>query len=169
MIGRQITRVVFVGDSTVEQLFTTLVHLVTDNTRDILDNNTVVVHNIDNNVRLELHSLDFVNYTDIGEATLAIFGVGSQWLQHKHQNQRQEKEQAIVGDGKLKVYNYFKEYLQRVEELKKDLENLAEKTNILWFLDQEDSNEMMSDKNMVVLNEIAQNILAKIGVSREKS
>lgn len=167
MICRQVTRVVFVGDSTVEQLFTTLVDLVTDTTRDILDNNTVVVNNEDNTLRLELHSMDIVNYTDIGEATLAIFGVGSKWLGDKQQNRRPEKEQDIV-DGKLKVYNYFKEYLQRVEELKKDLVNIAEKTNILWFLDQEDSNEIISYKNMIVLNEIAQNILAKIGVSRKK-
>ena len=62
------------------------------------------------------------------------------------------------------MYQYFKKYLENVEKLKKSLENIPKTNNIIWFLDQEDSNTIVSRKDKVIMNEIARNIVVRIGV-----
>ena len=180
-----VTRILFVGDSTVSKLFDTLLKLseeLEDLTTEQNDSNAVIVKNDLKSFSVELHDLSTFDFKAVDEATLVIIGAGVEWLEkqdkefilNKLKQPIKSSAQAISNEPvttfqkKKKVYQYFKKYLENVEKLKKSLENIPKTNNIIWFLDQEDSNAIVSRKDKVVMNEIAQNIVVRIGVGQKK-
>ena len=183
-LNMTVTRMLFVGDSTVSQLFHSLLKFseeFEDSTMVHHDSSVVIVRSEFRSYSLELHDLSRFDFDGIDEATIVIFGVGVEWMATKNleiqdnasnnskpidkMEEARMKEPITTFQKKQKVYQYFTKYVRKIEELKKRLDNISKERNIFWFLDQEDSTKILSRKDMEVLNEIASNIIVKTRVS----
>ena len=177
-----VTRIVFVGDSTVYSLFHGLLHL-SEGFEDLkVDGNfpkDVIVKSDARSLSLEFHELEKFDFQIIDDSTV-IIGAGVEWLvvgnedfqnikpkkRRIFEKMSESKDKTPVGTIRRRpiAYPYYTKYLIKMEKLKQKLDKVSADKNVFWYLGQEDSTDTLSRKAMEVMNDIARNIIIKTRV-----